>query len=100
MGVAVLYAVVQENMAPKFYKDRKKMLDSPIDDRQLLELRDVVTQTLTCTGVLGKYKAQLRASVYDVLHGRPRGEVYFENSRLGAIKTNEESKFEQWNFVC
>ncbi|KAG2375040.1 hypothetical protein C9374_010044 [Naegleria lovaniensis] len=60
--------------------------------QQLLELKEVVSQSLTCAGVIGRYKAQLRASVYDVLHGRPRGgEVYFQNQKIQQIKNNSEN---------
>lgn len=66
---------------------------------QLIELKEVVSQSLTCAGVIGRYKAQLRASVYDVLHGRPRGEVYFQNQKIQQMKSNSESRL-NWCWNC
>ncbi|KAL9658534.1 hypothetical protein ABK040_006073 [Willaertia magna] len=61
------------------------------NNKKVCELKDLVAQSLITKGVLGKYKAQLRASVYDVIHGMPRNEVYFENSKFKALKESQES---------
>lgn len=55
-------------------------------------LKDIVTRSLTTSGILGQFKAQLRASVFDILHGQDRGEIFLENKSLKNVQNDEECK--------
>ncbi len=57
------------------------------------ELKGLVVQTLQSSGVLGKIKSQLRASVFDVLQGKDRGEIFLENKKLQQLQSTDGLSF-------
>ncbi|GBG33422.1 FGFR1 onco partner [Hondaea fermentalgiana] len=63
------------------------------EEKQLDQLKHIVSRTLEAKGVLGTIRAQLRAAVFTALDEQERANgVYLENYRVQKIKSSPESK--------
>ena len=62
-------------------------------DEDLMELKDIVSQTLETKGVLGSIRAQLRAAVYTAIDEQEMQKgIHLENPRAARIHETEEGR--------
>jgi hypothetical protein len=59
---------------------------------EIVALKNLVSESLSKKGLLGKLKAELRANVFSILNESPSQKLYGENAKLTKFKSTREGK--------